>query len=85
MPIIEYIGIAASVFIVISVVFNSTTLKGNLIFRAFNTAGSIAFVVYGIVLKAIATAICNGAMICVNVYYIIKLIIEYKKKKLEDK
>lgn len=48
--------------------------------RWFNLAGCLIFMVYGILLPAISTAVLNGALVIVNVYH---LIILYKEKKKE--
>lgn len=79
--IIEIVGILATVLILISMLVKTTTLKGSIFMRSVNAIGSVVFVIYGILLPAISTAILNAALIIVNVYYLILLIIEAKQKK----
>ena len=76
---IEAIGISASVAILISMLFNTTTVKGSIIMRALNIVGSVIFTVYGCLLPAISTAVLNGALVIVNIYHLIFLIKDYKK------
>ena len=42
--------------------------------RAINIFGSIIFMVYGILLPAISTAVLNGLLIFINIFYLIKLL-----------
>ena len=79
--IIEIVGILATVLILVSMLVKTTTLKGSIFMRAVNAIGSMVFVVYGILLPAISTAILNGALIIVNLYYLVMLIIEARQKK----
>lgn len=71
---IEIIGIIASIFILVSMCVKSSNNRGNLIMRVINTAGSIFFIYYGLVLQAYSTAFMNFGAAIVNCYYIIKLI-----------
>lgn len=77
--IIESIGIASSIIILIAMLFKTTSIKGSIIMRAINAFGSAVFVVYGCLLPAISTALLNGALVIVNLYHLILLIIQYKK------
>ena len=79
---IEIIGLVASVFIIMCSVVKSHTIKGNIVMRALNTIGSILFVVYGFVLGAWSTMITNCVITLLSVYYLIKLLIEFKKEKV---
>ena len=72
--VIEIIGIVSTVFILVSMLFKTTTLKGSIFMRALNMTGSIIFVVYGCLLPAISTAVLNGALAIVNFVYLILLI-----------
>ncbi len=78
---VEVVGISATVLIFISMMFKTTSVVGSIWMRALNIAGSIAFLVYGILLPAIATAVLNGALVVVNTYHLVMLIINYKKDK----
>ena len=71
---IEAIGIAATIFILISMCVNTSTWKGDVWMRAINIFGSIIFMVYGILLPAISTAVLNGLLIFINIFYLIKLL-----------
>ena len=82
---IELIGIASTVLILFSMLFKTTTLKGDIRMRALNLAGSVVFVVYGCLLPAISTAVLNGALVVVNTYHLIMLIKESKNQPKEDK
>ena len=82
---IELIGIASTVLILFSMLFKTTTLKGDIRMRALNLAGSAVFVVYGCLLPAISTAVLNGALVIVNIYHLVTLIKEIKKQPKEEK
>ncbi len=77
----EIIGIAATLFVLVSMLFNTLSYKGSLWMRILNIAGSVVFVVYGILLPAISTAALNAVLIFVNGYHLIKLIKDNKNKK----
>lgn len=76
---IELIGIIAAVLILISTMFPTMSFKGSVWLRSINIIGSIVFVVYGILLPAIATAIANAGIIVVNIVHIC-LLVKNKKK-----
>lgn len=80
----EYIGLIASVCLIFSMLVKSATLKGNFVMRAINLLGCILFVIYGILLHAWSTSICNGLIGIINIYYIIRLIIEIKHKVTKE-
>jgi len=61
--IIEVMGIIAGGLIAISMLFKTSTTKQTILLRLFNLLGSIAFVIYGILLPAIATALMNAFLI----------------------
>ena len=77
----EIIGIAATLFVLVSMLFNTLSYKGSLWMRILNIAGSVVFVVYGVLLPAISTAALNVVLIFVNGYHLIKLIKDNKNKK----
>ena len=78
---VEILGIVATLFILAGFCFKTMTFWGSFFLRLLNTMGSIIFVVYGILLPAIATAVLNSALIVVNGYYLIRLIVERQKNK----
>ena len=84
--IVGIVGICATLFILASMSFKTTTLKSSIIMRVLNIIGSVAFVFYGAFLPAISTAILNACLVVVNTYHLVMLIIEYKKQnKVKDK
>lgn len=78
---IELIGIVSTVLILFSMLFKTTTLKGDIRMRVLNLAGSAVFVVYGCLLPAISTAVLNGALVIVNIYHLVMLVRESKAQK----
>ena len=78
---IEFIGIAATIFIIISMSCKTSNIKSAIMMRITNIIGSIVFIVYGILLPAISTAILNGIVTVINIYHLILLI----KSKKQDK
>ncbi len=83
--IIEAIGIVATLLILFSMMFKTTTLKGDIRMRVLNLIGSVIFTVYGCLLPALSTAILNGVLIIVNTYHLISLLKEQKKTPSEEK
>ena len=81
---IEAVGIVATVFILFSMVFKTTSVKGSIIMRVLNLIGSVVFVVYGILLPALSTAILNGGLILINGYHLIILIKNNKKPQSQE-
>ena len=77
---IEIVGIIASLFIVVSMCFKTTTFKGTIIMRIINGLGSIVFVVYGALLPALATLITNACAFVINLFYLIKEIRDHKRE-----
>ena len=75
----EIIGLIASVLIVFSMVFKTTTFKGTILMRVLNLLGSIFFIIYGFMLPAYATAITNCCVFALNVFYIAKETIDRRK------
>lgn len=78
---IEILGIISSFIIFISMCFKTDTIKGTICLRSFNLIGSVAFVVYGLLLPSYATAFMNFIIIFINVYHMIKLIQKIKSTK----
>lgn len=81
---IETIGIIATLLILFSMLFRTTTLKGDIRMRALNLVGSAVFTVYGILIPAYSTAILNGALIIINTYHLIMLVKESKKSNPQE-
>ena len=77
----EVIGIIASVLVVFSMVFQTTTYRGTMMMRILNLTGSIFFIVYGFLLPAYATAITNTCALILNLIYIIKEPYDRRHKK----
>lgn len=77
---IEAIGIVATLLILFSMLFKTTTLKGDIRMRILNLCGSIIFTVYGCLLPAFSTAILNSALIVINAYHLTLLLKEQKNK-----
>lgn len=65
---IEYIGYAASIFIVISLMMTSIVKL-----RIINSIGCFLFVVYGIYVGAYPVVISNAIIIFINGYNLYKL------------
>lgn len=82
---INILGIAATIIILISMCF-PTTYKGVILMRATNIIGSICFVIYALIQNDpdYAVAILNIILTFVNTYHLIILIrrqINNKKKQ----
>jgi len=71
---VEVIGIIATLLILVSMLFKTTTIKGSIFMRSLNIVGSIVFTIYGCLLPAISTAILNGILIIVNSWHLILLL-----------
>lgn len=70
---VEIIGILASVLVLVSMLFKTDTAKQVFWLRTINLAGSVAFVIYGLLVPAYSTAIVNFILVFVNLYYILAL------------
>lgn len=78
---IEIVGIISTMLILASMLFKTTTLKGGIAMRVLNLVGSATFVVYGVLLPSISTAILNGALVIVNSYHLVILLKESKNER----
>lgn len=78
---IEIIGLIASILIVVSMVFKTTSFKGTILMRIINAIGSIFFTIYGLLLPAYSTAITNACLFILNIVYLIIEIKDYYKIK----
>ncbi|WP_455793389.1 YgjV family protein [Clostridium butyricum] len=67
-PLIEYVGYAASILIGISM-FMKNIAK----LRFINLIGCILFTIYGFIIKAYPVAIVNLIIAFTNIYYLYKL------------
>lgn len=77
---VEYIGLAGSLFIMASMCFPTNTKKTTIMLRVLNLIGSAVFLVYGILLPAISTAVLNGVNVVVNTVQLVLVL----RKKPED-
>ena len=77
---VESIGILASATMFVSMSFKTTTFKGTIFMRVFNFAADLFFFIYGILLPAYAMIIANFALMVLNAFYLIKEIVDHKKK-----
>ncbi|MEN8078257.1 YgjV family protein [Clostridioides difficile] len=71
-PLIEWIGYAASIMIAISLIMTDIVKL-----RIINSIGCILFAIYGFTVKAYPVGIINTFIFFVNTYYLYKF---YKKK-----
>lgn len=75
---IEWLGISASVIILISFL-----MKNILWVRLVNIVGAIVFVIYGIMIGAISVWLLNGMLVVVHMIYLGKYFYDKKKIKVE--
>ena len=76
LQIAPYFGYLASLCLVISLIVNN-----DLKFRWFNSIGCLAFIIYAVLLSAIPVLITNAILLCINVYYLLKI---YQRKENFD-
>lgn len=81
MNLIEIVGIVASIFIVFSLVFKTTTFKGTLLLRVLNSLGCVFFIIYGGLIGAWSTLIANAACLIINIIYTVIEIKNHKKQE----
>ena len=60
---VEWVGYAASIFIVLSL-----TMTNIVRLRIINTIGCILFVIYGVVVGALPVVLSNAAIVLINLY-----------------
>ena len=70
----EIVGIVASLLILASMLFKTSTFKQALWLRILNLLGSVMFIVYGLIIPAYSTAIVNFILVFVNIYHICILV-----------
>jgi hypothetical protein len=68
---VEILGYTASATIVLSFLLQNITK-----IRIVNTLGCTLFVIYGLLISGIPVVIANGAIVVVNLFYLLR----YKKK-----
>lgn len=66
----DILGYIATVLIVGSMVFKTTTFKGTIIMRIINGLGSAFFICYGFICKAYPTAVANILTFIINIVFI---------------
>lgn len=71
---VEWIGYAASLIVLISLVMSSLRKL-----RWINMVGSVIFAVYGVLITSYPVAVMNLGIVIVNIYYLVQL---YGKKDL---
>ena len=71
----EWVGYLASVLVAVSI-----TIKGGLYFRILNLAGSICFLLYGIIISSIPVIIINIYGIGINIFHLVRIILDSRKK-----
>jgi len=71
-----YFGYLASLCLILALIINN-----DLKFRWFNSLGNIFFIAYAVLLFAIPVMITNAILLCINVYYLVKI---YSKKENFD-
>lgn len=67
-PYIEWVGYAASIFIVISL-----TMTDIIKLRIINTIGCLLFIMYGMTVHAYPVALSNAIIVLINIYNLYKL------------
>lgn len=70
---VAILGLVASIIVLISMCFNPSTKKGNILMRSVNLVGSIVSVIYGVLLGSLGAGmiLLNGVLVFVNAYYLI--------------
>lgn len=67
-PLIEWVGYAASICIAISLIMTSVYKL-----RMINTVGCLLFVIYGFVVHAYPVAVANLVIVFINLYQLYRL------------
>lgn len=73
-PMIEWVGYAASICIAISLLMTDMSKL-----RIINSVGCILFVIYGFSIKAYPVGVINLFIFFVNIYFVIKMKKDNKK------
>lgn len=61
----EFIGIAATIFVLLSFLMNDIKKV-----RIINIIGAALFVIYGLLIGAFSTYLLNGLLILIHIYYL---------------
>lgn len=75
----ELIGYLGSALVVVSLLMSSVIKL-----RIINTIGSLIFCVYALVIHSYPTAVMNGALVAINIYFLAKLINKEKSFTLRE-
>ncbi len=75
----ELIGYFGSLLVVVSLLMSSVIKL-----RIINTIGSLIFCIYALVIHSYPTAVMNGALVLINLYYLAKLINKEKSFTLAE-
>ena len=69
---VSIIGLVASIIVLVSMCFNPSTKRGNIMMRSVNLIGSIVSVIYGVLLGPLGAGmiLLNGVLVFVNAYYL---------------
>ena len=65
---IEWVGYLASILVAISI-----TTKGGFSFRIFNMAGSISFLVYGLLIGSMPVTLINIYSVGINIFHLARI------------
>lgn len=70
---VAIIGLVASITVLVSMCFNTSTKRGNMLMRSVNLVGSVVSVIYGALLGPTGAGmiLLNGVLVFVNAYYLI--------------
>lgn len=77
--ILELVGYLSSILVLISFLMSSVVKL-----RVINSIGSFIFTIYAILIHSYPTAFLNACLICVNIYYLIRLTKTDKHYSLVD-
>lgn len=69
------LGLVASLIVLVSMCFDTSTRKGDILLRSWNLVGSVLSVIYGVILgpDGFGMILLNGILLFVNLYYLIKI------------
>lgn len=78
------LGLVASLVVLVSMCFSTTTRTGALLMRSVNLLASVLCVIYGWLLgpAGLGTFLLNTVLVFVNIYHFIKVF--KKNRQLED-
>ena len=72
---VAIIGLVASIIVLVSMCFDTSTRKGDILLRSWNLVGSILSVIYGVILgpEGFGMILLNGSLTFINIFYLIKI------------